>query len=282
MSTEILRAMNDIDESYLEETAGRLGYTESAPPRPRKKRTVRTVLLIAAAAALLSISGAALSDWFVKTYILLDSPELEPMAQQAIEDASRFVDTDPDSAYISQVILYENGDQGQSGVYTFSTSAQISYYETGEIQALDARDHGVENPTGIQTWTDPFENLFADETEMAAYVEKVESMAGEVLDALHADGWVSGTSEGIAKVWCNDVYGTDTIFNDPSAVVSVLMADDSAYELWLDPQTLECEGFMFWKSEDMPNTRNGRFLAMKEGNMEQWQHEVSNNPYALG
>ena len=280
---KILLAMNDLDDTLLLETAEKMGYVEVKNMKTKQKKTIRLLVAVAAAIALLSISAFAMSSWYNKTFVLSEKPELEPMAQQAVEDVSRFAGIDSDKVLISPVGSYENGDQGQSGVYHFTTtSAEIGYYETGEISFVDARDHGVQDPDYLGKYVDPYENFFASDEDMADYVEKLEKSAPSILDVLEKDGWVAGCSEEIAMVWVNDIYGTNTIFNGPTAVIHILMADDTAYELWLNPQTLECEGFMFWKAEDMPNTRNGLFTAMKENNMEQWQYDVSHNPNALG
>lgn len=283
LERNILLAMNEINDVYLLETAEKMGYLEAKRMKIKSKKTFRLLLVAAAVTALLSISAMAFSGWYVETFALVEKPELNSMTQQAIEDASRFTGTESDKTLVSQVASYENGDQGQSGVYSFSTTnAEIGYYETGEISFVDARDHGVQNPNHVGKYVDLYENFFASDEDMAAYVEKLESAAPSILDVLKEDGWIIGSSEENSMVWVNDIYGKDSIFNSTTAVVHVLMEDDTAYELWLNPQTLECEGFMFWKAEDMPNTRNGLFTAMKENNMEQWQYDVSHNPNALG
>jgi len=251
--------------------------------KKKRNKTFRLLLIAAALIALLSISAFAMSGWYTKTFLLEDKPELTSMVQQAMDDASRFSGTNANEAEISPVASYENGEYAQSGVYRFSTtSGSIGYYETGEIQFIDCRSSEPENLTGIQKYSDPYENFFANDADMDSYVEKLEEAAPVILDALQQDGWIQGHSEEIARVWVNDIYGKDTIFNGPTATIHVLMVDDTAYELWLNPETLECEGFMFWKAEDMPNTRNGLFAALKEGKQAQWQYDVSHNPHAVG
>ena len=65
-------------------------------------------------------------------------------------------------------------------------------------------------------------------------------------------------------------------FMDDCAVVSVLMTDGTAYELWLQPDTFEPEGFMFFKAEDTPNTRNGFFTALHDGTEDKWWEMIQN------
>jgi hypothetical protein len=69
---------------------------------------------------------------------------------------------------------------------------------------------------------------------------------------------------------------------DDCTVCSVLMADGTAYELWLQPETLAPEGFMYFIAKDAMKTRNGFFVALQEGTEEAWWDALQSSTDALG
>ena len=48
------------------------------------------------------------------------------------------------------------------------------------------------------------------------------------------------------------------------------MDDDSAYSLWFKVDDLSVADFLYFTPQDMPNTRNGLFQALKDGTEEEW------------
>ena len=109
-----------------------------------------------------------------------------------------------------------------------------------------------------------------------------------MLDALHTDGWVKGSSEHIARVYLNEHYLEPVEFegeclNESYLELKILMDDDSAYCLWFKVDDLSVADFMYFIPQDMPHTRNGIFQALKDGTEEElWARLQDPDNGALG
>ncbi len=268
-SLSLLRTMNGIHEEDVV-MAGNTYFEKREPTHFR----VRHIISFALAAALILGLGAAAyaaTNWFSEYRSLKENPELQQKAEQGVTDLQEF--TGSENFNSDEYALYEDGDQGQSDTTMFfynNHTFTIDYYGSGEIHALDARDNYMIDHPGYTAAVKYWEDQYPDAED---YKAKVEAAAPDILDQLHADGWIIGDSSIIERVYCNERMR----FMDDAVDCRVLMTDGTAYELWLQPDTFEVEGFMYWKAEDTPNTRNGFFTALHEGTEEQWWDNLQNS-----
>ena len=58
--------------------------------------------------------------------------------------------------------------------------------------------------------------------------------------------------------------------------------DDSFCELWLEPDSLALEGFMYRNAKDTLVIRSGFFPAFKEDRLEEWRNDLINDPNTVG
>lgn len=65
-------------------------------------------------------------------------------------------------------------------------------------------------------------------------------------------------------------------------MIRVLTKDDNGYELWLEPDSLALEGFMYWNAKDTQVIRNGFFPALKEDRLEEWWNDLISDPNTVG
>ena len=265
-SLTLLRAMNGIHE----EDVVMAGNSYFGRRKNTYHRTKRIVTLALAAALVLALGAVAYgaTAWYSETRSLEESTELRQGADRGAEDLQRFLGggifvADGDA-------IYENGDKGQSDTTTFfynDWTYSISYYGSGEIQILDAASSFQLDCPANKPLVQYLEERYPD---AAGYKAEVEAAAPAILDALHEGGWIQGDSSEIERVYCNE----RNRFNDKCAICSVLMTDGSAYELKLQPDTLEVKGFLYWKPEDALNARNGLFVALHEGTEEEWWQQL--------
>lgn len=234
-----------------------------------KKRIITFALAAALMLALGAVAYAA-TNWFVEWRSLKNDPALQQQADIGADDLHQFAGG---QFVADDDVLYEDGDQGQSDttMYFFNDHTySVDYYGSGEIHSLDARESfALEDHDGmfaVEYWEKKYPN--AEE-----YKARIETATPGILDKLHSDGWIIGESSGIERAYCKPQMR----FMDDCAVVSVLMTDGTAYELWLQPDTFEPEGFMFFKAEDTPNTRNGFFTALHEGTEDEWWEMIQNS-----
>ncbi len=218
------------------------------------------VLLVAAVLCTLLCVTASASGWNPFRFLQTDPGLKEPTLQTNRTLAAFMVDAS--TAKKSTVEKYR--DMGEE-VYSCSFRKHLHsliFYSGGEIKALDTRDEtAVYRPE-------------MTEKEAATYARKAEAACPRVLDALHDDGYIKGCGSEIDKCFCNDFAGSQTIFNGDSVWVNVLMRDDSAYCVFLEPDTFVCKGFVYTKSENMPVMYNGLFAAMRDGTEAQWWYDL--------
>ena len=273
--SDILGNIDDrlIAEAYQYDPA-RGGHAPERTVHMKKKR----IFTLALAAALILALGTAAYSVGTRTlewYRLREDTALRKQAEQGAEDLHRFTGG---HFVADDEVRYEDGDSGQtdSSMYFYNNhSFMVDYYGSGEIHALNAREAFTEEHPGYIVAADYWEAQYPD---AQSYKAKVEAAAPGILDALHADGWIAGEGSGVARAYCN----ARCRFMDDCAVCRVLMADGTAYELWLQPETLEVEGFMYFIAKDTPNTRGGFFTALQEGTEEEWWDALQNSSDALG
>lgn len=275
---QLSKIIGDIDDRQIAEASqfdpARCGRSPERTVHMKKKRIITLAL---AAALILALGVTAYSMGFrtLEMYRLREDPALQKQAEQGAADLERFTG----GHFIADdEVRYENGDQGQtdSSMYFYNNhSFMVDYYGSGEIHALNARAAFTKDHPGYTVAADYWEAQYPD---AEGYKAKVEAAVPEILDALHADGWIVGESSGIERAYCN----ARQRFMDDCTVCSVLMTDGTAYELWLQPETLEVEGFMYFIAKDTPNTRNGFFAALQEGTEEEWWDALQNSSDALG
>lgn len=273
---DILFAMNDISKDYTEDAGQVLRSTRVRP----RRRVFRTVLIAAIIAAFMGVSAYAAGGRILENWSLRQKPELESQAAQGAKDLARFTGLKPEDFSVKDDVLYEDGDQGQTEVTSYFYNCNktagffwINYYANGDIHLLGTRDENAPlDMEGYDTRLDYFRALFSDPL---AYKAKVESAAPAMLDKLHADGWVKGSSEHLVRAYVNEHFLEAVEFhgeclNRSYAELYLLMDDDSAYCLWFKVDDLSVADFMYFTPQDMPNTRNGLFQALKEGTEEAW------------
>lgn len=270
--------IGNIDDRHIAEAyqydPARGGRSPERIAHMKKKRMI-TLALAAALVLALSVTAYSVGSRTLEMYRLRENPTLRQQAEQGAEDLHRFTGG---HFVADDEVRYEDGDHGQtdSSMYFYNNhSFMVDYYGSGEIHALNARAAFTEEHPGYIVAADYWEAQYPD---AESYKAKVEAAAPGILDALHADGWIVGESSGIERTYCN----ARQRFMDDCTVCSVLMADGTAYELWLQPETLEAEGFMYFIAKDTPNTRNGFFAALQEGTEEEWWDALQNSTDALG
>ena len=218
------------------------------------------VLLIAAALCTLLCVSASAGGWKPFRFLQTD-PGLKEPTQQTNRALAAFM-VDASTAKRSAVEKYH--DMGEE-VYACSFRKHLHslfFYSGGEIKALDARD-----------LTEEYRPEMTAE-EAAAYAAKAEAACPRILDALHEDGYIKGCGSEIEKCFCNDFAGSDTIFNGGAVWVDVLMKDDTAYAVFLEPDTFACKGFVYTKPENMPVMYGGIYMAMRDGTEAQWWYDL--------
>ena len=271
---DILFAMNDIDDTYVRRAGAHLGQEEQSGGR-RMRKGARTLLLAALIACFLGVTAYAAGEIYERRS-LKENPSLQAQAEQGAEQLQRFTHTGlPITA--DDTALYLDNERGQSGVTSFEYQVEgteawigIDYYDTGEIEAMDARQLYMLDWEGHDYPIHWFDEHYPDR---AAYREKLIAAAPGLIDALHEDGWIGHSSADIEKAGILDIH----VFWDTYAQVRVLMKDGCGYELWLQPNDFSIEGFMFWKPEDAAVIRNGFFPALKEDRLEAWWEELMAN-----
>lgn len=263
---ELSAIIGDLDDRQIAEAIAFDPARGSRSPERNGHMNRKRIITLALAAALvlaLGVSASAAIQWFAEYRSLEENPQLVSQADRGAQDLARFAGG---SYTADDSLVYEDGDRGQSDTTTYFYNGllySVCYYGSGEIHAINAREKFPLAHPGFDSSFAYLENQYPD---AAAYKAKIEAAAPGVLDALHAEGWIAGEGSGIERAYCN----AHSRFMDNCTVCSVLMTDGTAYELWLQPDTLEVEGYMFWKAADTPNTRNGLFTALHEGTEEDW------------
>lgn len=162
-----------------------------------------------------------------------------------------------------------NGVQNDIYRYKFKgltgRSKEISYYKSGEIYMLDTRESVQEYRPGMSM------------AAASAYARMVENIAPDILNELREGEFVTGSGKDIRRCFCNDFYGEATVFNGGAALVYLLMEDGTAYALWLNPQSLRCEGFAYYDADSMPQMYNGLYSAMADDTLESWWYKVNHD-----
>jgi len=249
-------------------------------PRNRKsyRGTRRRIITFALAAALILSMGAvvyAVGEIFEYRKIEGDS-NLSKQSEQGAEDIKSFCFGEYELIPCDEA-LYLDNDKGQSGVtdfeYTVKGSGErvgVSYYDSGEIYCMDARSLFPLDYTSHQFPIDYLEEKYPDRE---AYRLKLVEAAPGCIDRLHDEGWIKHSSEDIFKADILPIH----VFAETYAEIRVLMNDDTGYELWLEPESFELEGFMYYNVEDTKLMRNGFFPALKEDRLEEWWAELTAN-----
>lgn len=186
----------------------------------------------------------------------------------ARQDMRRF--TGEDKMQVDSNYDYLNNDV-QNDIYRYKFkgltghSKEISYYRSGEIYMLDTRESVQEYRPGMSP------------SAASAYARMVEDIAPDILDELHEGDFVKGTGNDIQRCFCNDFAGESTVFNGGTARVYLLMEDGTAYALWLDPQSLQCEGFAYFDEESTPKMFDGIYSAMADDTLDTWWYTLNHN-----
>ncbi len=252
-----------------------------AGPRNRSssRGTRRRIITFALAAALILSMGAvvyAVGEIYEYRKIE-DSRELTKQAEQGMEDIQRFIFGDHELTPVSYA-LYLDNDIGQSGVtkltYTVddtNTKVYIDYYDTGEIYYLDASELYPLDYSPYEFSQDYLEAKFPDKEALR---QQLIEMAPGIIDNLHEDGWIKHSSADIFKA---DILPEHVLWID-HCEIRVLMNDDGAYALRLDPETFELKAFQYFNSEDMPKMMNGFYAALKEDRLAEWWKELQAIP----
>lgn len=225
-----------------------------------RKRRWGSIFVIAAVLCTILCITASAGGWNPFGFIQLNTDLKEP-GQQTERTLADLVEK---AAAAKNTELRQYDDMGES-VYSYSFEKalhRLFFYASGEIKMLDARD-----------LTEEYRPEMTEE-EATAYAAKAEAACPRVIDALHDDGYIKGTSSEIECCFCNDLAGADTIFNGDSVWVDVLMKDDSAYSIFLEPDTFACTGFVYSKPENMSVMYGGIFVAMRDGTEAQWWYDL--------
>lgn len=189
-------------------------------------------------------------------------------SEVARQDMRRF--TGEDKVQVDSNYGYLN-DGVQDEIYRYKFkgltghSKEISYYRSGEIYMLDTRESLQEYRPGMSR------------SAASAYARMVESIAPGILDELHEGEFVKGSGDRIRYCFCNDLAGETTVFNGGAARVYLLMEDETAYALWLDPQSLHCTGFAFFDEVSTPQMYNGIYAAMADDTLDAWWYAVNHS-----
>lgn len=274
---DILFAMNDAKKEYIQEAGDALHRTRVVP---RRRRVLRTLLIAAVIAAFMGISAYAAGGRVLEIWSLRQKPELQDQAEQGAMDLARFTGLEPEDFTVRDQVQYEDGDQGQTEVTTYFYDCSkrrgdfwIDYYANGDIHLLGTRDFSAPlDMDGYDSRLEYFKALYADP---ATYKAKVEAAAPAMLDKLHEGGWVKGSSGHLVRSYLNEHYlevveYQGECLNESYLELKLLMDDDSAYCLWFKVDDLSVADFMYFTPQDMPNTRNGIFQALKDGTEDAW------------
>ncbi len=274
---DILFAMNTVKKEYIQEAGEAL---HCARIIPRRRRVLRTLLIAAIIAAFMGVSAYAAGGRVLEIWSLRQKPELQDQAEQGAMDLARFTGLEPEDFTVRDQVQYEDGDQGQTEVTTYFYDCSkrrgdfwIDYYANGDIHLLGTRDFSAPlDMDGYDSRLEYFKALYADP---ATYKAKVEAAAPAMLDKLHEGGWVKGSSGHLVRSYLNEHYlevveYQGECLNESYLELKLLMDDDSAYCLWFKVDDLSVADFMYFTPQDMPNTRNGIFQALKNGTEDAW------------
>ncbi len=249
-------------------------------PRNRKPRNgarKRIIAFALAAALILSMGVVVYAVGEIFEYRKIDGDrELTKQSEQGAEDIKTFFFGEYELIPTEEALYLEN-DKGQSGVTNFEYTVKgrservgVSYYDSGEIYCMDARELFSLDYSPYQF---PFDYLNEKYPDREAYrLELIEVVPG-CIDKLYEQGWIKHSSKDIFKA---DML-PDQVFWDTYAQIRVLMNDDTGYELWLEPESFDLEGFMYYNVEDTKLMRNGFFPALKEDRLEEWWEELMAN-----
>jgi len=245
--------------------------------KSRRGSRKRFITLALAAALMLSMGMVVYAVGEIYEYRKIkDDPALENMSDKGLDALERFTGGGYDFV-LADDALYLDNEVGQSGVTSFYYTVEdyhgplcVQYYDSGEIYALDARPLF---PLDYEPYDFPFEYLDATYPDKEAYREKLIKAAPGIMDKLHEDGWVKHGSKDIYKADILPIH----VFGESYGQIRVLTRDDNSYELWLEPESLAVEGFMYWNEKDTPIMRNGFFTALKEDRLEAWWDELMAN-----
>ena len=244
------------------------------------RKRIITLILAAVLILALGVTAYAMGEIFEYRKIKNDSA-LQEQSDRGEKDLQRFTFAGLSITPVDEA-LYLNNEKGQSGVTDFwytvdGTDKQImvSYYDSGEINTMDARDLYPVDYSPYDYGIDWFNAKYPD---LKSYKDRLIEAAPGLIDTLHNEGWIKHSKEDIVKIGIQD----SNVFIEPSAVIRVLTKDNNGYELWLEPNSLSLEGFMYWNAKDTQVIRNGFFPALKEDRVEEWWNELISDPNTLG
>ena len=272
ISENTLLALNDIADEYLESACERLGYKQKSPRRRISKKRIITFSL--AATLVLSMGAAvyAIGEIFEIRTIQNDRT-LKKQSEQGSKDIEQFTGEKID-LIPGEYAIYMDNEIGQSGITNFdywtdqsNQKVKISYYDSGEVHMVDARALFTRD---YAPYKNDLEWFNAKYPEQDAYKASLIKAIPELFDALYKSGWIKHSSQDINKTDILNIH----LFWDGYAQMRILTKDDCGYELWLEPETLTLEGFMYWNAKDTQNIRNGFFIALKEDRLEEWWAEL--------
>lgn len=276
ISEKTMFALNDISDSYIESASELLGYKYESPQRGIGRKRIITFAL--AAALVISMGTAVYAIGEIMEYIRINNNHsLSIQSEQGAKDIEQFTGEEIELKP-GEYALYLDNEKGQSGTTNFdyfmdksNQKLQISYYDSGEVNMVDARALFNLDFTPYSNELEWFEAVHPDRDEYKLTV--IEAIPG-LIDALNEDGWIKHTSDDIDKADILNIH----LFWDTYVQMRVLMGDGSAYEFWLEPESLAPEGFMYWNSQDAKVIRNGFFAALKEDRLEAWWEELQAQP----
>ena len=238
----------------------------------------RIITFALAAALILSMGAVVYAVGEIYEYrIIEDNRELIEQSERGADDVKSFYFGEYELIPAGEA-LYLNNDKGQSGVTNFEYTVKgrnervgVSYYDNGEIYCMDARDLFSLDYSPHQFPIDYFDEKYPDRE---AYRLKLIEAAPSCIDKLNEQGLIKHSSEDIFKADILPIH----VFSGTCAEIRVLMNDDTGYELWLEPESYEIEGFMYYNVEDTKLIRNGFFPALKEDRLEEWWAELMAQP----
>ena len=260
-------------------TLMKIDQKETYPVRTVRKRII-TFILAAVLILALGVTAYAVGEIFEYRKINGD-PVLQQQSDKGERDIRRFTFAGI-SITPTDEALYMNNEKGQSGVtdywYTVDGTDKkimVSYYDSGEINTMDAREL---YPVDYSPYSFGIDWFKANHPDLEAYKKRLIEAAPGLIETLHEEGWIKHGVDDIAKVGIID----SNVFSEPSAVIRVLTKDDNGYELWLEPDSFALEGFMYWNAKDTLVIRNGFFPALKEDRLEEWWNDLINDPNTVG
>lgn len=282
---ELLEGLEDSSVPMNDEnvvSASRIKELTRMKMEPRNHKSYsgtrkRFITFALAAALILSMGAVVYAVGEIYEYRKIsESRDLTKQSEQGAEDIKAFYFGKYELIPTEEALYLEN-DKGQSGVTNFEYAVKgsservgVSYYDSGEIYCMDARELFSLDYSPYQF---PFDYLNEKYPDREAYrLELIEVVPG-CIDKLYEQGWIKHSSKDIFKA---DML-PDQVFWDTYAQIRVLMNDDTGYELWLEPESFELEGFMYYNVEDAKLMRNGFFPALKEDRLEEWWEELMAN-----